>query len=803
MGSASNEYKTVKFPRQNLPMSKKNKSWRKEHLDWAESRCYQNYAPVRSNIMHKRINYDLFNGIIHMRDIENVLNPEHLNEKTTPENIQNFNLVASKIRVLAGEESKRNPDYRVVVTNPTAISDIEDNKKNEVLQGLQQIIQEGSKSEEEFNAKLEKMMDFFTYEWQDMREVRANCLLNHYYKEYNMPLLFNAGFIDACIVGEEIYMVDVRGGEPIIEKVNPMKIRVFRSGYSNKIEEADVVILEDFWSPGKVVDAYYDVLTKKDIDYIEKGFEEEDEDGEGIDFSKEFVNTHMMSDVINWGKDELGNGFYFDPFHLFSEGTDDLAPFDNNGNIRVINMRWKSRRKIKKVKSYDPQTGEETFNYYPENYILNEDLGEEEEIEYINEAWEGTKIGKEIYVNMRPRPIQYNRLDSPSRCHLGVIGTIYNINDSQPFSIVDMLKPYNYMYDVIHDRLNKLIAKNWGKLVRLDLAKVPKGWEVDKWLYFAKKNSLMIEDSSNEVGSGRVLAGALNNASTGVIDAELGNSIQMHINLLEFIKMEASESVGITRQREGQISNRETVGGVERSTLQSSHITEWWFILHEDTIKRVLEAFIETAKIALKGRKKKFPYITPRGSEMLMDIDGDVFSECDYGLSVDNGGGTQELKQTIHQLAINNLNRQNASLATTMKLFSTMSIAEKIRLVEADEKRAMEQQQQQMQSQQQMQEQQIQAQQQIEQAKLEQQERFNERDNQTKIMVAQINHADDGIEEPYSIEAQEKLKESMRQFNETMQFNRDKLALDKHKVELDASLKRQALSKKPSNNTNK
>jgi len=28
-----------------------------------------------------------------------------------------------------------------------------------------------------------------------------------------------------------------------------------------------------------------------------------------------------------------------------------------------------------------------------------------------------------------------------------------------------------------------------------------------------------------------------------------------------------SEAVGITRQREGQISNRETVGGVERATL--------------------------------------------------------------------------------------------------------------------------------------------------------------------------------------------------------------------------------------------
>jgi hypothetical protein len=38
------------------------------------------------------------------------------------------------------------------------------------------------------------MSDFFTYEWQDAREVRANSLLNHYVKELNLPLLFNTGF---------------------------------------------------------------------------------------------------------------------------------------------------------------------------------------------------------------------------------------------------------------------------------------------------------------------------------------------------------------------------------------------------------------------------------------------------------------------------------------------------------------------------------------------------------------------------------------------------------------------------------
>ena len=168
---------------------------------------------------------------------------------------------------------------------------------------------------------------------------------------------------------------------------------------------------------------------------------------------------------------------------------------------------------------------------------------------------------------MRPRVVQYNRLSNPSRCHFGIIGSIYNLNSDKPFSLVDMMKPFSYLYDAIHDRLNKLLAKNWGKIINLDLAKVPEGWDVEKWLYFAKTNNIAVVDSFKEGNIGAAtgkLAGAMNNASSGVIDAELGNSIQQNINLLEFIKMEMSDVAGISKQREGQISNRETVGGVER-----------------------------------------------------------------------------------------------------------------------------------------------------------------------------------------------------------------------------------------------
>lgn len=108
------------------------------------------------------------------------------------------------------------------------------------------------------------------YEWQDEREIRANALLNHYVKEYNMPLLFNHGFMDAMAVGEEIYQCDIVGGEPVIERLDPLKVRVFKSGYSNRIEDADLIVIEDYWSPGRIIDTYYDSLTKKDMEYIEK-----------------------------------------------------------------------------------------------------------------------------------------------------------------------------------------------------------------------------------------------------------------------------------------------------------------------------------------------------------------------------------------------------------------------------------------------------------------------------------------------------------------------------------------------------
>ena len=799
----------INFPRQQLPFSQKTKKWRKQCMDWADSKTFFNYSPVRKSTIHKKINYDLLNGKLHMEDMEAIINPESIKVGYIPDRIQHYPIMNSKLNVLRGEETKRVFDFKVVVTNPNAVTEVEDHKKEQLLASLQQLIADNSLSEEDFNQELEKLNDYYTYQWQDMREIRANALLNHYIKEYNMPLLFNNGFMDAMTVGEEIYQCDIVGGEPVIERVNPLKIRVFKSGYSNRIEDADVIIIEDYWSPGRVIDTFYDVLSKKDMEYIEKlpdhiGQAYSDS-MDNIDERYGFVNNNMVGDEV------ATDGFYFDPLNLFSDAVvNSLLPYDLAGNLRVLRMYWKSRRKIKKVKSYDPETGEETFNFYPETYICNPDLGEEEQTFWINEAWEGTKIGQDIYVNMRPRVVQYNRLSNPSRCHFGIVGSIYNLNESRPFSLVDMMKQYNYLYDAVHDRLNKMIAKNWGKIVQLDLAKVPKGWEIEKWMYYAKVNGIAVVDSFKEGNIGAAtgkLAGALNNASTGVMDADWGNNIQQYINLLEFIKLEMSEVAGITRQREGQISNRETVGGVERATLQSSHITEWLFTIHDDVKRRALECFLETAKAALKGRSKKFQYILSDSSMQIVNIEGDEFAEADYGLVVDNSEGLQKLQSQLETLAQAALQNQTLSFSTIMKIYGSSSLAEKQRMVENDERKMREMAQQQQQQELQAQQQQAQMQQQTEMQKMQQEDILNQRDNETKILVAQINaqsklqdsevDINDGIKEPMSEEAAAKLREQIREFDAKMTLEREKLKAQRDKQEEDARLKEKQINKKP------
>lgn len=763
------------FPSQTLSYKRKSREWRKKCMDWADNKTCLTHIPTRNSVMHKKINYDLVNGVLHMDDLAYLLNPTGTKGIMTSQKIPHYPILNSILQVLQGEELSRLFDYRVIVTNKNAISEIEQKKKEVILNELQKFVM-NTNEDDEYAAQ--RLSDYLIYEYQDYKEILGNEILNHYVKELNIPYKFNQGFIDAEIVGEEIYLCDIVCGEPTFEKIDPNKIRIWKTSNSNRVEDADVIIIEDYWSPGKIIDTYWESLTDKDVKYLE-GIEEGDN---SYGYENEARN-YIRVDVAEVTDD---NNVVFDVFNV--DGTSKL-PYDLNGNVRVLRMYWKSRRKIKKVTSIDPLTGDDIVDFYPEDYEADESLGEKEETFWINEAWEGVKIGSEIYINIRPRQVQYNSISNPSKCHFGIVGTIYSINDGKPFSLVDRMKHYNYQYDVIHDRLNKLIAENWGKIITLDMAKKPKNWDVEKWIYYARVNKLAVVDSFREGNIGAStgkLAGGLNNNTSGVIDADFGNNIQQYINLLEYYNNAMGEAVGVNNQRKGQMQNRETVGGVERATLQSSYITEYIFNTHDDTKKRALQMFIDTTAIALRGKSKKFQYICSDGSLKASEVTGDLFNNCDYGIMIDNSQSMKELNNSIGMLAQAALQNDKLKFSDMMRLYGSESLAEKQRLIERSEREAEQRRQQEMQQQQQQLEMQQQTQMQIAQMQMQQQDMLNQRDNDTKIRVAEINSTaeekrfammqhDGEMQMQAEIEGK-KLEESKRQFDEQQRQKEKELA---------------------------
>ena len=68
----------MNFPPQALSFKKKNDAWKHKVMDWADSKTFFNYSLVRKSIVHKKINYDLVEGKLHMNDLEAILNPDNL-----------------------------------------------------------------------------------------------------------------------------------------------------------------------------------------------------------------------------------------------------------------------------------------------------------------------------------------------------------------------------------------------------------------------------------------------------------------------------------------------------------------------------------------------------------------------------------------------------------------------------------------------------------------------------------------------------------------------------------------------------
>jgi len=719
------------MPLQKLSESKKDEDWYKLCVNGAISLIYSYDTNRRSTRYNKKINYDLYAGIFHKDDLAYVINPLGLDKNDVPASLKHYDIVTPIFNLLIGEESKRLSSYMVRVVNSDAISKKQEDLaaviKNMLVERLSANVSDEERNSEDFIKKLQK---YARYSYKDLREIMASRSLEYLTKKLDIDTKLRIGFEDALIAGEEIYRIDEVNGEPTCKRCNPLEVFYLLPHNSFYIDDSDVIVEETWMSVGQIVDTWYDELTPEQIDYIERG-----------------VNrVGSLTDTLNY---ETPRNIYtsdIPEIDTVNDLSQQYSYYDKGRDkIRVLRAVWKSRRKVGIVNFTDESTGESQRIILDETY--KPEPGEKVDWLWINEYREGTRIGADIYVDTKRCRTQRRNMDNISECKSPYIGTVYNANNSVSVSLMDRIKPYQYLYNIIFYRTELALAKSYGKIMEFDLAGLPKGegFDIDKWLYYVQAANISFKNSFEESEKGQRLGMMSGSTSNREYNMEQGQYIDKHIQLLEYIEGKVGELSGVTKQRQGQVQNRELVGNVERSVLQSSLITEKWFEVHNHTKRRVYEALIEVAKGAWRGKSKKLQYIMDDMATVFADIDGNEFDNAEYGVFLSNSSKDNETLQMLKQLTQTGLQSDKLSLSNVVDILMSDSITEtKNKILEyeanmqAQKQQEMQLQQQQIEAQKQMATDQIQSAKEIKQQEMELKKYEVDSNNETKIQVAEI-----------------------------------------------------------------
>lgn len=769
------------FPAQKVPMSKKTKEWKESCVDYiiGHSASSRN-GNSRSREEEMQTYYDLYNSIYNEKDLKYVTNP-FKQDDGFPATAQDYNIIKPKIDLLLGEETKRPFNFRVVRTSDIATSNLQDKAKQLLIDYVQASIMSklGPEEQARYQEALqsgeimtpEQIQKYLTKDYKDIAEIAAQHSLNYLKQKLNVTHEFFKGWKDALIAGEEIYYVGVINGEPYVERVNPLSFSYEQSADLEFIHEASWCCRKMNMSATEIYDRFYDKMSEKQLNEL----------------------LDMMDDGTRGGLNPQVRKTSLDYPHIKTRTINGFSsnPFQNADNINVWHCCWKSFKKIGFVTIINPETGVEEEFEVDESYKVT---GREVNVEWtwIIEVWEGYRVGEDLYIGIQPVEYQHISADNPNSQKLPYTGVVYNNTNSSPRSLVSMMKPLQYMYIVIWYRLELAMARDKGKVVTMDITQIPKSMNIDvaKWMHYLGALGVNFVNPYEEGWDipGREGGKPSQFNQITALDLTMANTIDQYINLMDKIESMVSEITGVTKQREGAISSNELVGNVERSVVQSAHITEPLFWVHNQVKKEVLSMLLNTAKFVWKDSDKRcIHYVLDDATRAFLTLNDDFFYE-DMDIFLDDSTKNQQQLEALKQL-MQPAMQNGASLLDIAEIITMDNINMiKNRLEDIEQKR-MEQQQALEEQQAQREQQMIQMQNEvkeeelmIKEAEMDLEKYKIDTDNATKITVAQLqayrgledqDQNDNGIPDTMEIAAQAlaERKQASEEAGKQFEFN--------------------------------
>lgn len=754
-------YNTIKPP-QKISSSKKNKKWGEANVDYFISMSIMNGGIIggtrKGDIL---LSYRLYNSEFDHNDFKYVTNPFNV-EDGFPAKVQDINIIKPKIDLLIGEEIKRPDNLRVINTSPEAADEMLEQKKQMLLQHITEMLNGGKPvTEEEKPLTLPEIEKYIRYNYKSIPEETANYLLKYLKELLNLDNEFTRCFKDLAVSSNEIAYIGAVDDSPFVERVNPLYFDFDKSPELQFIEDGEWAVREMKMSATNIHDRYHEKMTEQQLNEL-------------LDLIGEHYDTGQT--YPNERKNKVWELSYLSDPNKETYRTSDL---------QLYHVVWRSYKKIGWLTITDEQ-GQEQVIVVDDTYKVQD--GDQIEWEWVDEIWEGYKVG-DIYFGIQPIEYQANSVSAAKNKKLPYIGVIFNGDNTKVKSLPILMKSLQYMYIVIWYRIELALARDKGKVINMDITQIPKGLGIDvnQWMHYLSALGVNFINPYDEGWDipGRTGGNPSPYNQITSIDLTSAQAINEYINLLQLIEEMIGEISGVSKQREGQVTQSSLVGTTNRAVIQSSHITELLFWYHTQFKKNVYSQLLEVAKnVYTKPGNNKLHFILNDVGRVFLEVTED-FVYSDFAVFISNTQKEVENIELMKQL-LQPAMQNGATLGDVADILTSNNVDEiknKLRDIEA---KRMQMAQEAQKAEQQMKEAELQ----MKEKELLIKEEDSVRQAQTDIAVAEIQaeSKQGGEKELAKIQADLAIKQA------DIELKRDELDLKEKELDEDVRLKEKELN---------
>ena len=634
---------------------------------------------------------------------------------------------------------------------------------------------------------LPEIEGFFKKDYRSMVEEWATHQMKVDEERFKLFELENMAFRDMLITDREFWHFRMLEDDYELELWNPLLTFYHKSPDARYVSQGNWVGKFDILTVADVIDKYGYLMTQEQLEALEAIYPVRSaglplhglqNDGSYYDptrshawntegpslamrqYLSAYENMPFNGDIVEW---------------ILREG-EDFLDYGPTHMLRATNIYWKSQRKVGHLTKITEE-GEVIQDIVDETFkVLEKPIydtrlttrktrenlvyGEHVEWIWINEVWGGVKIGPNrptfwgmqnptgfspIYLDIKRLPFQFKGDHTLYGCKLPVEGSVFSDRNTRSVSLVDLMKPYQIGYNIVNNQIADILVDELGTVILLDQNALPRHSLGEDWgknnlakAYVAMKNFSMLPLDTTITNT----ENALSFQHYQVLNLEQTQRLLSRIQLSNYFKTQAFESIGISGQRIGTPIAQETATGVQQSVAASYSQTEQYFTQHSDYLMpRIHQMRTDLAQYyQSKKPSLRLQYITTAEEKVNFEINGTDLLLRDLNIFATTKSNHRFVMEQLKQLAITN-NTAGASIYDLGNIVKAESIAELSHVLKSAEEKQNAIRQEQAQQEQALQQQQIEARQQEMMMKMQFEADENEKDRQANILQAEIRSA--------------------------------------------------------------